>query len=93
MQKLGACGRTRGQNGHDGLQLDLFGPESPKYENLIDAIRLPGRETLAGVLPEDGRGSGSDCTLGALNLLTNESTHLRPDGSRQANGRLAQFLK
>ena len=60
--------RKAWQNGHGmesdgGRQLDLFGVMELKHEDTFDALRLPGRETLAEVLPETGRGTGGDGPL------------------------------
>ena len=41
------------------LQLDLFEPRFPTHE-VLDAIRLPGREILAALPAEDGRGTGAE---------------------------------
>ena len=53
--------RARARENND-LQLDLFGLSAPRiavYET-TDAIRLDGREALAGIPAENGRGTGSE---------------------------------
>jgi hypothetical protein len=59
MPKFGLASRNRTRNTNDDLQLDLFAFKTPTYENTnTDAIRTNGRDSLAGVPAEDGRGIG-----------------------------------
>ncbi|HRY50003.1 MAG TPA: DEAD/DEAH box helicase family protein [Candidatus Paceibacterota bacterium] len=59
MLRLGKSAHNRrgGGNGHQDGQLDLFKWEAPNHET-FDAIRPPGREALAAILPEIGEGTG-----------------------------------
>lgn len=56
--KLVVGGRGRRREAGDGLQLSLFEFKPAGY-GATDTIRTDGREALAGVPAEDGRGTGS----------------------------------
>ena len=57
--KLVIGGRNRRREADDGLQLNLFEFKTAGY-GTTDTIRKDGREALAGVPAEDGRGTGSE---------------------------------
>jgi N12 class adenine-specific DNA methylase len=54
--------RVRDSGREDSLQLDLF-QEKTNHE-ISDAIRLPGREILATLVAENGRGTGATWPVG-----------------------------